>query len=84
MKIQVLGPGCAKCRKQYDQVTEAVAASGIAASVEKVDRIDQIMKFGIMLTPAIVIDGEVVTSGKVLSADEIVDLLRDQESGSVT
>ena len=83
MKIQVLGPGCAKCRKQVDLVTEAVAASGLAASVEKVDQIDQIMKFGVMLTPALVIDGEVVSSGKVLSAQEIADLLRDRGAGSV-
>lgn len=73
--IQVLGPGCAKCEKLKQNVEEAVAQSGVEATVEKVTDINVMMGFGVMLTPALVVDGEVKAVGKVLSPDDIQKLL---------
>ena len=77
MKIEVLGPGCMKCHKQYDEALKAVAAAGVEAELVKVERIDQIMTYGVMMTPALVIDGEVKCAGKVPKAAQIVAWLRD-------
>jgi small redox-active disulfide protein 2 len=73
--IQVLGPGCPKCEKLKNNVEEAVKLSGVEATVEKVTDINVMIGFGVMTTPAIVIDGEVKSVGKVLSADDIQKLL---------
>ena len=73
--IQVLGPGCPKCAKLKENVEAAVKQSGIEATVEKVTDINQMMSFGVMLTPALVIDGEVKLVGKVASPEEIKKLL---------
>ena len=80
MKIHVLGPGCMKCNKLYEEVQKAIQQSGVAADLEKVEKIDQIMKFGVAITPALVIDGEVKTSGKVPKADAIAAWLKEAES----
>jgi small redox-active disulfide protein 2 len=72
MKIEVLGPGCMKCHKQYDEAQKAVAQAGVEVELVKVERIDQIMTYGVMMTPALVLDGEVKCSGKVAKASEIV------------
>ena len=74
-KIRILGPGCAKCDELEKNVRAAVARSGAQVEVEKVTDIKEIMGFGVMLTPALVLDGEVKSSGKVLSVDEIAGLL---------
>jgi len=71
MKIKVLGTGCAKCRKLYSEAEKAVAASGMKVELEKVEQIDEIMKYGVMMTPALVIDEEVKTSGRIPHATEI-------------
>ena len=71
MKIQVLGTGCPKCRKTYEHVEEAVRDLGISADLEKVEDLKAIMGFGIMTTPAVAIDGEVKTVGKIPSVEEI-------------
>ncbi len=71
MKIQILGTGCTKCRQLEANVREAVAQKGSSAEIEKVSDIDQIMEMGVMMTPALVIDGEVTSVGKVLSPDQI-------------
>ncbi len=71
MKIQILGTGCAKCRQLEVNAREAVANKGVEAEIEKVTEIDQIMEMGVMMTPALVIDGEVRSVGKVLSVDQI-------------
>ena len=71
MKIQVLGTGCAKCKKLYAEAEKAIAASGAAADLEKVERIDEIVKFGVMVTPALVIDGQVKASGRIPPSTEI-------------
>ena len=73
--IQVLGPGCPKCAKLKENVEAAVKQAGVEATIEKVTDINVMMGFGVMLTPALVIDGEVKSSGKVLSPDDIQKLL---------
>jgi len=71
MKIQILGTGCPKCRQLEANAREAVAQKGVDAEIEKVPDIDRIMDMGVMITPALVIDGEVRSVGKVLTADQI-------------
>ena len=73
--VQVLGPGCAKCEKLKQNAEEAVDQSGIEATVEKVTDINEITSFGVMMTPALAIDGDVKSVGKVLSSDDIKALL---------
>lgn len=72
MQIRVLGTGCAKCKLLYGEAEKAVAASGVSVDLAKVERIDEIMRFGVMMTPALVIDGEVKASGRVPKSAEIV------------
>jgi len=74
-KIQVLGTGCPKCKKLTENAEAAAKELGIEYNLEKVTGITDIMKFGIMLTPALAIDGEVKVVGKVLSSDEIKKIL---------
>ncbi len=71
MKIQILGTGCPKCKQLEANAREAVAAKGVEAEIEKITDIDQIMEMGVMMTPALVIDGEVRSVGKVLTVDQI-------------
>lgn len=71
MKIEVLGTGCAKCKSLYENVQKAVAASGRVAEIVKVEEIPKIMAYGVMSTPALVIDGQVKFAGKVATAEEI-------------
>jgi small redox-active disulfide protein 2 len=75
MKIEVLGTGCAKCRKQFIAAEEAVSQSGIQAEVVKVEKLDEIMERGVMMTPCLVLNGKVVSSGKVLPAKVIASML---------
>jgi small redox-active disulfide protein 2 len=75
MKVHVLGTGCAKCKKLYAEAEKAIASSGVAVDLEKVEKIDEIMKFGVMVTPALVVDGEVKSSGRIPPASEIVSWL---------
>jgi small redox-active disulfide protein 2 len=76
MKLKVLGPGCVKCKKLYEATQDAVEKAGVAAKVSKVEDLAQIMKYGVLSTPALVIDGKVAFSGKVPSPDEIAKLLK--------
>lgn len=71
MKIQILGTGCPKCNQLYQNTKEAVEAAGIQADIEKVTNLNDIMAFGVMVTPALAIDGQVKTSGKVPSVEDI-------------
>ena len=75
MDIKVLGTGCSKCKSLEKATREAVEKTGVNATVTKVEDIVEIMQFGVMTTPALVIDGEVVVKGKVPSVDEISKLL---------
>ena len=71
MKIKVLGTGCSKCKKMENNVQQAVTEMGSDATVEKIEDVMEIMKYGVMGTPALVIDEEVKTVGKVLTVDQI-------------
>ena len=75
MKIEILGTGCPKCKKLFENAQEAVKNLGTVADVVKVEDIQQIMNAGVMITPAIAVDGEVKSAGKVLSADEIKKII---------
>lgn len=75
MEIKVLGTGCAKCKNLEKFTHEAVVKSGVDASVSKVEDIMDIMAYGIMATPALVIDGKVVVKGRVPSVDEIIKFI---------
>jgi small redox-active disulfide protein 2 len=74
-KIQILGTGCPKCKKLAENAETAIKNSGLEYEIEKVTDINEIMKFGIMMTPALAVDGEVKMVGKVASPDEIKDML---------
>ena len=76
MKIQVLGTGCAKCKQLTASTEKAVAELGLGVPVEKVEEIREIMKFKVMSTPALVVDGQVKSTGKVLSVEEVKAFLR--------
>ena len=75
MLIKILGSGCAKCTQVYDNVKKALALAGKDAEVVKVQDIPSIMKYGVMSTPALVIDGQVKFSGKLATPDEIRGML---------
>ena len=75
MKISILGTGCAKCDKLYRTAEQAVAELGLDAELEKVTGIQDIMAFGVMMTPALAVDGEVKVVGKVPELDDLKALL---------
>ncbi len=75
MKIQILGTGCPKCEKLAENAEIAAKALGMEFELEKVKDINDIMEFGVMLTPALAVDGTVKVVGKVPSVDEIKMLL---------
>ncbi len=75
MKIEVLGPGCPKCKKLFEHAEKAVKDAGIHAEVTKVEDIQKIIDAGVMMTPALVINGEVKSSGRVLSVEEIKKMI---------
>ena len=72
MKIKVLGTGCAKCNKLYAEAEKAIAHSGVNAELEKVEKIEEIIKYGVMAPPALVLDEEVKSSGRIPESGEIV------------
>ncbi len=76
MKIEILGTGCAKCKTLFENAKEAVAKSGKFAQIEKVEDVVAIMNYGVSSTPAIVINGEVKASGRVLNSAEILELIK--------
>jgi len=77
MKIQILGTGCPKCKALGETAENAAKGLGLEYNMEKVTNIDQIMSFGVMMTPALVVDGKVKLVGKVPSLDEMKSLLSD-------
>lgn len=78
MKIEVLGTGCSKCKALEEATKQAVAKSGKFVQIEKVEDIQKIMEYGVMSTPALVIDGKVLSTGKVLSVNDIIELIKIQ------
>ena len=75
MKIEILGVGCPKCKQLTANVEAAVKELSIQAEIGKVTDIDKITEYGVMMTPALAIDGTVVSAGKVLNKDEIKKLI---------
>ena len=74
MKIKILGSGCAKCKKTKEIAEQAVAELGINAEILKVEDINAILNYGVMVTPAVVVDGDVKVAGKVPSVEKLKEL----------
>jgi len=74
-KIQILGPGCPKCEKLEKETRIATYELGLECHIEKVTDIQKIVSYGVMMTPALVVDGQVIVSGKVPSIDELKAIL---------
>ncbi|MCQ6962524.1 thioredoxin family protein [Methanolobus chelungpuianus] len=77
MKIEILGTGCAKCKKTKEIVEQAVAELGVAAQVVKVEDMDRILSYGVMITPAVVVDGDVKIAGKVPTAEKVKEWITE-------
>lgn len=77
MKIQILGTGCAKCKKLEENVRQAALELGIEHTIEKVTDINDIMSFGVMMTPALVLDGDVKLIGRVSDVKHLKNILSE-------
>jgi small redox-active disulfide protein 2 len=77
MVIKILGTGCPKCRKLEENVHEALKQANVSGEVEKVTNLNDIMQYGVLMTPGLVIDEQVRASGKVLSVDRIRRILTE-------
>ncbi|RJQ39331.1 MAG: thioredoxin family protein [Nitrospiraceae bacterium] len=75
MKIEILGTGCPKCKKLLANTQEALNILGIGADVKKVEDLKEIMQHGVFITPALVVDGEVKSTGKILSVEDIKKII---------
>ena len=75
MEIKVLGTGCTKCKNLEKATLEAVKSAGLDANVSKIEDIVEIMQYGVMSTPALVVDGKVLVKGHVPSVDELTQIL---------
>ena len=74
-EVKVLGPGCAKCEELLEQTKAAISEMGLECDLQKITDITQIASYGVMMTPALIVDGEVKLSGKVPSLDNLKKLL---------
>jgi len=79
MEIKVLGTGCPKCKSLEKSVREAVNELGIEASITKVEDIIEIMNFGIISTPGLVINNKIVSSGHLLSVNQVIEIIRKNQ-----
>jgi len=75
MKIQILGTGCPKCKKLAETAEAAARELGLAYEIEKITEINEIMKFDVMMTPALAVDGDVKVAGKIPTVDEVKKML---------
>jgi small redox-active disulfide protein 2 len=75
-QIKVLGPGCPKCKTTYNNVLEALKQSNIEANVEKVEDIEEMMKYNVLTTPVLMIDEQIKIKGRVAQVNEIIELLK--------
>lgn len=75
-ELLILGTGCPKCKKLYEATQQAIKDLGIEAEVTKVEDITEIMKYNVMMTPALVIDGQVKVTGRIPKPDELKTLIR--------
>lgn len=80
MRIQILGTGCPKCRLLEEHARQAVQELGVNAEIEKVTEIDEIMRFGVMVTPALAINGSVKAAGRVLTKDQIAEFIKKEKN----
>ena len=80
MRIQVLGTGCKKCKTLHEMVNKAVEETGVDAQVEKVEDIQQIMSFNVIMTPGLVIDGYVKVAGRLPTLDEVKRLILEAKA----
>jgi len=78
MRIQILGTGCPKCIQLTEHTQRAVDELGLDCQIEKVTEIDEILAYGIMMTPGLVLDGKVLSAGKVLPVEKIKELLQTE------
>ena len=78
MKIKILGTGCPKCNKLYAEAEKAIAESGEDVQLEKVNQIDDIVSYGVMSTPALVVDEVVKSSGKIPKSQDIVSWIKEK------
>ena len=76
MKIEILGTGCSKCKALEANAKEAIAKISGFHSVDKVEDLVEIMNYGVVSTPGLVVDGEVKSTGKLLSVDQLVEILQ--------
>jgi small redox-active disulfide protein 2 len=75
MEIKVLGSGCTSCKRLYAEAEKAIAQSGQAATLSKIESMEEIVGYGVLRTPALVIDGRVVSQGAIPGASEIASLI---------
>ncbi|MBN1649535.1 MAG: TM0996/MTH895 family glutaredoxin-like protein [Spirochaetales bacterium] len=80
MKIEILGSGCANCRQLEQNAIRAAETAGIDAQTIKIQDMEKIMSYGIMMTPGLVVNGKVKSSGQVLKVEEIIPLLEEEAS----
>jgi small redox-active disulfide protein 2 len=71
VKLEILGMGCPKCKKLAENAKKAVDELGVKADIEKVEDMDRIVSYGVMMTPALALDGKIMSSGKIASVEEI-------------
>lgn len=76
MKVQILGTGCPKCKLLEEHARQAVAELGLDAEIVKVSDTDDIMEMGVMMTPALAVDGDVKSVGKVLTKDQVAAIFK--------
>ncbi|MBL0024073.1 MAG: thioredoxin family protein [Saprospiraceae bacterium] len=76
IQIKVLGPGCPKCKTSYNNVLEALKQSNIEANVEKIEDIEEMMKYNVLTTPVLLIDEQIKIKGRVAQVNEIIELLK--------
>ncbi len=77
MKIEILGPGCARCQALEKNVRKAVEEMGIDAEIVKITEMGKIVSYGVMSTPGVMVDGKLKGAGKLFSVEEIKEMLKD-------
>ncbi len=82
MEITVLGPGCANCKRLFAEAEKGIAQAGQPATLSKVEAMEEIVAYGVMRTPALVIDGRVVSSGRIPGAAEIATFITTMAAGA--
>lgn len=79
MKVQILGGGCPKCKLLEEHTRQALTSLNMTAEIEKITSSDDIMEMGVMMTPALAIDGTVKSKGRVLSVEQIAEILKGEK-----